>query len=187
VWCEKEALAPQIQPICERYGVHFAATRGFDSDSFARDTAKQLRSIAKPARVYYFGDHDPSGWWAAKSLEQRLFEFGANVEVYHAAVLPWQIGAWRLPTRHASKKDTRYTAFVREFGSDLAVEVDAIPPNILERLVTDAIKENIDTLAWRKAMMTEKAQRETTESVMKVWQQLEPGATISLSGAGGAA
>lgn len=181
VWCEKEALAPQIQPICEEYGVHFAATRGFDSDSFAHDTAKQLARINKPVKVYYFGDHDPSGWWAAKSLEQRLFEFGANVEVYHAAVLPEQIRDWNIPTRRASKKDTRYNAFVREFGSDLACEVDAIPPDRLAWMVHSVIKSDIAWGAWQRAELAEQAQRETTESVMRVWASLTPGTTIRMS------
>lgn len=178
VWCEKEALTPQIEPICQEFGVHYAATRGFDSESFAYETAEQLRHVPKPIRIYYLGDHDPSGWWAAKTMEEGLRQFRIRAEVYHVAVLPEQIRQYRLPTRRATKTDTRYAAFVREFGTDLAVEVDAIPPPLLARMVRHAIQENIEPDAWSRAQRNEELQRETTQSVMSVWSRMAPGEVL---------
>ncbi len=181
VWCEKEALSPQLEPICQHYGVHYASTRGFDSESFMYETAEQLRGITKPIVIYYLGDHDPSGWWVAKTLEQGLYDFGIDVAVYHLAVLPWQIRAWDLPVRRAGRKDSRYPGFVRAFGSDMAVEVDAITPDRLARMVQAAIESHIEPQAWSRAMVIEKEQRRTTESVMQIWKQLRQGNTVRLS------
>lgn len=180
VWSEKDSLSPLVEPICQEYGVHYAPMRGFDSETFCYETSEELKRIPKPIKIFYLGDHDPSGWWAAKTIEEDLAKFGVDAEVYHLAVLPNQIQDWYLSPRRASPSDSRYRAFVREFGSDLAVEVEAIRPDGIEWLVRNAILESIDRQAWNKALMLERVQRETTESVMQLWQQLTPGERVTL-------
>jgi hypothetical protein len=182
VWTEKDSLSPLVEPICQEFGMHYAPMRGFDSESFCSETAEELKKVQKPIRIYYLGDYDPSGWWAAKTIEEDLYTFGVDAEVYHLAVLPEQIQQWRLSPRRASTSDSRYRAFVRELGSDLAVEVEAIRPDIIDTLVREAIVDNISEMAWHKAMISEKAQRETTESVMRVWSRMEPGEILSAGG-----
>jgi hypothetical protein len=181
-WTEKDSLSPLVEPICQEFGMHYAPMRGFDSESFCSETAEELKKVQKPIRIYYLGDYDPSGWWAAKTIEEDLYTFGVDAEVYHLAVLPEQIQQWRLSPRRASTSDSRYRAFVRELGSDLAVEVEAIRPDIIDTLVREAIVDNISEMAWHKAMISEKAQRETTESVMRVWSRMEPGEILSAGG-----
>jgi len=181
IWCEKETLAPLIEPICDEYGVYFCPVRGFDSRSNIWKNAESLKAVKKPIRIFYLGDHDPSGWWIAKTTESTLAEFGVDAEVHQIATLPKQIIAWGLHGGHAKKTDSRYPAFVDAFGSDLAVETEAISPDYLEQLVRGAIRSCIDWERWEHAERIEQAQRQTTESIMKVWTQLKPGTTISLN------
>lgn len=175
VWCEKDALSNLISPVCQGYGVAFQALRGFDSESFAYESAKDIKTIGKPARIYYFGDHDPSGWWIARNLEPTLREFGADAHVEHVGVTPGQVARWGLPTRRAKPSDTRYRGFVEYFGSDRCTEVDAIPPDTLEQLIRSSIRRNIDHAAWFRARRSEELEKETLANVLELYGDVTPG------------
>jgi len=165
VWCEKDALTSIMNPVCQEYGVAFQALRGFDSESFAYESAKDIKAIGKPAMIYYFGDHDASGWWIASGLEPQLRSFGADATVLQMGVTPWQVEVMGLPTRRAKTTDSRYRGFVQRFGSDLCTEVDAIPPNTLEDLIRSCILRNIDRDAWFRVQREERLERETLDSL----------------------
>ena len=175
IWCEKDALTPVINPVCQRYGVTFCAIRGFDSETFTYVSSQDLKAVGKPAVIYYFGDHDPSGWFLAKGLQDDLRRFGAEVWVYPVAVKPAQVAQWNLPTRRAKRTDSRYAAFVQEFGSDLCTEVDAIPPTILRQLVEECIRSEIDFEMWARTENIEDLERETLENVLQLYGDVSPG------------
>jgi len=54
-------------------------------------------------------------------------------------VTPQQIAVWSLPTRPTKQGDSRYAGFRGE-----SVEVDAIPPDTLRALATEAIAQHVD-------------------------------------------
>jgi hypothetical protein len=129
VWCEKDALAGVLMPVTSEYDVPLMVARGYSSETFAYNAAEVMRETGKPCYVYYVGDFDPSGWQMARSLEQKLAEFGAPVVFERLAVNPDQIQAWDLPTRPSKVSDTRCKAFFAEFGDGTeSVELDAIHP-----------------------------------------------------------
>ena len=179
IWCEKEALLGVIAPVCDEYGVTFVAAKGFDSESLAYESAQELRELGKPTHVYYFGDHDPSGWWIANKLEQRIRDFGADVRVRHMAVHPFQVEDWGLPTRQAKKSDSRLRGFLQRFGSDSCTELDAVPPNVLQGYVRHCIEAEIDQEAWARVRMGEEAERITLESMAVL--NLQPGIRYSMN------
>ena len=145
VWCEKDALAGVLMPVTREYDVPLMVARGYSSETFAYNAAEAMRETGKPCYVYYVGDFDPSGWQMARSLEQKLAEFGAPVVFERLAVNPDQIWAWDLPTRPSKVSDTRCKAFFAEFGDGTeSVELDAIHPDLLRGLVRDAIERHID-------------------------------------------
>jgi hypothetical protein len=165
VWCEKDALSNIMDPVCQEFGVAFQALRGFDSESFSYESAKDIKAIGKPAVIYYFGDHDPSGWWIASGLEPQLRSFDADATVHLVGVTPSQVRQMRLPTRRAKPTDSRYRGFVERFGSDICTEVDAIPPNTLADLIRSCIRRNIDSDAWFRVQREERLERETLDSL----------------------
>ena len=175
IWCEKDALTPIINPVCQDYGVTFCALRGFDSESFTYTSAQDLLRIGKPIQILYLGDHDPSGWFIAKGLEADLRTFGVKVSVELLAVYPHQVATMRLPTRAAKRSDTRFPAFFREFGSDRCTEVDAIPPTELQALVRQGIEEHIDFESWGRMQRVEELERETLENVIEIFGDAAPG------------
>jgi hypothetical protein len=76
-WCEKDALAAVLMPITREYEVPLMVARGYSAETFAYNAAEAMRETGKPCYVYYVGDFDPSAWQMARSLEQKLAEFGA--------------------------------------------------------------------------------------------------------------
>jgi hypothetical protein len=132
-------------PVTREYDVPLMVARGHSSETFAYNAAEAMRETGKPCYVYYVGDFDPSGWQMARSLEQKLTEFGAPVVFERLAVNPEQIQAWDLPTRPSKVTDTRCKAFFAELGDGTeSVELDAIHPDLLRGLVRDAIEQHID-------------------------------------------
>lgn len=170
VWCEKDALSGVIQPVCERWGVTYVATRGFPSVTLRYESAMALRDSGKPTRVYYFGDHDASGRTISANLEAELRQHGAQVQVLRIALEPEQIADYRLPTRPGKETDSRQAKFAARYG-DASVELDALPPHVLEALVESCIEREIDQDRWARTERVEALERQTLASIVRIpWQ-----------------
>ncbi len=169
VWCEKDALSGVIRPICQEYGVTYVACRGFPSITLRYDSARVFRDAGKPVHVYYFGDHDPSGRAISDNLERELRQHGAAVTVTRVALEPEQIRRFRLPTRPGKSSDSRLARFAAEFGNS-CVELDALPPVVLENLVGTAIWSEIDRREWARMKEVEESERDTLDMLVR-WSQ----------------
>jgi len=171
VWCEKDALAGVLMMVTREYDVPLMVARGYSSETFAYNAAEAMRETGKPCFVYYVGDFDPSGWQMARSLEQKLAEFGTPVVFERLAVNPEQIQVWDLPTRPSKVSDTRCKAFFAEFGDGTeSVELDAIHPDLLRGLVRDAIEQHaieqhVDHAHLEALRREEGAARETLQEL----------------------
>ena len=165
VWCEKDALTGVIQPVCERYGVTYVATRGFPSITLRYESARAIVDTGKPARIFYFGDHDASGQQISANLPAELRQHGADVTVERVALDPWQVNLYRLPTRPGKRSDSRHAAFAAEFG-DASVELDALSPSKLVDLVETAVLSEIDPVEWARAVAVEELEKETLASIV---------------------
>jgi hypothetical protein len=140
-------------------------TRGYASLSYLYDAAQVYESKNKPVYVYYLGDYDPSGMDITNSVEKRMREFAPNSEIHFAriAVTPYQIKAFNLPTRPTKTTDTRS----RNFESDVSVELDAIPADVLTDLIDYYIRKHIDADEYYELQRIEKLERESFEWVAK--------------------
>lgn len=142
IWLEKDALSGVLYDITGEYGVPMPVTRGYSSETFLYDAADILKAIEKPIYIYHFGDFDPSGRDAARDIADKLRGFGAVFEFIEAAVTERQVIEMQLPTRPTKQTDTRAGAWLAS-GQE-SVELDAIPPNILRRMVRSIIEGHID-------------------------------------------
>jgi len=84
-----------------------------------------------------------------------------DVEFDRIAVTREQIERYKLPTRPAKAGDTR----ARDWEGG-CVEVDAMPPAELRRLVQDAITERITPWEWTQLQKTEAAEKETLQQLI---------------------
>lgn len=71
-WFEKDAIIGVIEDITRKYDIKIRPLRGQSSLTFLHDAAWELFQIEKPIYIYYFGDHDPSGYSIEDSARERL-------------------------------------------------------------------------------------------------------------------
>lgn len=78
-----------------------------------------------------------------------------DIHFKRVAVTPEQIESMKLPTRPTKRTDTR----VKNFDGE-SVEVDAIPPKELRKIVSDCITQHIDHDAYEVLQQAEAGERE---------------------------
>lgn len=169
VWLEKDALSGVLSEETRRYDVPLMVTRGYPSLTFLNSSALALASQQRPAYVYYFGDHDPSGVDIPLKVEAGLRRYAPDAEIYfeRVAVNPVQIAAWNLPTRPTKKTDSRAKSFKGE-----SVEVDAIPPVELRALTRDCIERHLNS---RRLEALQLVEREERRQLLAMAEQLRGG------------
>jgi hypothetical protein len=167
IWIEKDALAGVIYPtVVEDWGLDLYVNRGFTSLSYLHSAARTILAVGKPTHIYILSDFDPSGKCAADKVGEGLEEFlGGRVDVtiHDLAVTAEQIAAWGLPSRPTKTKDnTHYRKFAETYGEGTeSVELDAIRPDMLRKLVSDAIEGHwTDPRGLAAIKETEEAERE---------------------------
>ena len=154
IWIEKDALSSIFTRIAADYTIPVVVCRGFSSVSFLNDFRTRLRyHDDKIPVMLYFGDFDPSGVEMLEAMKTTLTEelrvFGA--EFKRIALLKEDIFTYRLPHHpNALKKtDTRAKKHLEKYG-ELAVELDALRPDILEGKIEDAIETELDRDAFNE-------------------------------------
>lgn len=140
VWLEKDALSGVIYPVTSEFDVPLMVARGYSSLTFLHEAAEYMAGENRPVYVYHLGDRDPSGVDAANKIESTLRELapGAEIHFERLAVLPEQVSAWSLPTRPTKMSDSRSRNWIGD-----SVELDAVHPDALRKLVRNAIERHI--------------------------------------------
>jgi len=165
VWCEKQALEAIFERVTDRYDIFYLSCRGYSSLTVLYEAAKRFRSTGKETHVLYFGDFDPSGEDMLRDIRDRLdfWALGAPITVHKIALTQAQIEEYRLPPIPAKESDTRTAGFVAEHGELSAVELDAVPPNVLPDIIEDAIRSFLDMAEFQR-------QRDIEEGEERDWQ-----------------
>ncbi len=143
VWIEKKALQGVFQRPCEKLDVALAPCKGYPSLTFLNEATKRfydMKDEGKTPIILYFGDYDPSGEDIPRSVEETLERMGCPVEVKRIALMQHQVEAWKLPPAPAKLGDSR----TANWGGLGQVELDAVEPKKLMKLVEDAINVYLD-------------------------------------------
>lgn len=144
LWVEKDALAGVLEPLSQRYHVTLMVNRGYSSQSAMYESAVRFKQKKKRRlHLLYLGDHDPSGEDMVRDVADRLVTFGAPVNVRKIALTMAQVEEYNPPPNPAKMSDSRAQAYVDQHGAE-SWEVDALPPNVLEDLIREAIEDLFD-------------------------------------------
>lgn len=169
---EKDALAGVLESTCHEYDVPLLAAKGYPSVSSVRDLVlKEImphmypdwKGRANPGQpksredrqvitFLHMGDHDPSGIDMSRDLEERLTIFGEGQFILNfkrIALNMEQIEERNPPPNPAKSTDSRFKDYQDKFG-DESWELDALPPDYLNQLLTDEITALIDDDAWKE-------------------------------------
>jgi hypothetical protein len=165
-WVEKDALSGIFADALAPYGVTFNVGRGFDSATSVKGAADRYGDGAG-VTVLYFGDFDPSGEDMVRSFRERLLELGSEPEIIKCALTFEDIERYSLPPDFTKATDTRSAAFVERYG-DVAVELDALPRNVLRReRLTDEVETRMDPEALEHTRGAERADRERLDELLE--------------------
>lgn len=101
-------------------------------------------AIVRQPILLYLGDHDPSGEDMVRDVRERLQMFGVHeIEVYKIALTMDQVQQYNPPPNPAKITDPRAADYIKKYGHE-SWEVDALPPQVLSKLITENIKEHLD-------------------------------------------
>jgi hypothetical protein len=155
---EAQGMVPQIERIAAPYGIAVHSSGGFDSVTAKYQLAERLGQY-EAVEVLHLGDHDPSGVHLFLSLaddvETLATDLGLDVDIEFTrlAVIPEQVRTLRLPTAPPKPTDRR------RFEGD-TVQLEAIPPDALARIVREAIEERLDRAAYETVLAEEEKGRQ---------------------------
>jgi hypothetical protein len=170
VWLEKEALVGIVEPMTRKWNVPLIPARGYASITLLHDAAKDLERKDRPAKIFQFGDYDPSGQDALRAVQDDLPLLAPKtakkgIEFHIVAVTPEQIEEMNLPTRPKKITDPRS----KSFESDENVELDAIEPDVLRRMVDEVLQAQFPPDAQKE---NERLQEEGREEIRRRLQEL---------------
>ena len=174
VWVEKEALSRLFEQACEPFRVITFPSRGYSSftkvmeakDRFDEADNPNTDEEAKDMIILHFGDHDPSGIDMTRDLKRRFDEYGATVEIKRIGLNIDQVRRLNLPSNPTKVASQGRESYLTQFG-DECWELDAIPPDLLQTWVRDAIIAEVDANAWNETKERIQEDREKIKQALE--------------------
>lgn len=149
VWAESDSIAGTAWPAVDEWGLPLFVTRGFASETFLWNSAQQWWGNVV---VLYIGDYDPHGVLIEEVARERMQAFsGASVEWERIAITADQVAEYNLPASYGGH----------------GVEAEALDPETLRRLLTQAITRYVDEASVEVIRSAERAEREILERIVE--------------------
>jgi len=136
--------------VCDEFDIPYFSCRGYTSQSEMWAASRQAGFVPRADSDHLsFGDHDPSGKDMTRDITERLEMFMGGLEVKRMALNMNQVEQYDPPPNPAKTTDSRYGAYIAEFG-DESWELDALEPAVIAALIRSAVTELIDPVQWTK-------------------------------------
>lgn len=177
VWVEKEALGAVVARTCDRFRVPHMACKGYLSASEAWRAGRRIKhqmDAHKDCVIIHLGDHDPSGIDMTRDNQDRIDLFAEETGAYvrRIALNMDQVEEYDPPPNPAKEKDSRAKDYIRKFG-DTSWELDALEPKVLDTMITNAIKDYIDTSRWNETLDSEQSAKHHLELLGDNWEAVK--------------
>ena len=163
---EKAGIVNQLQLWFGDLGVPILALGGYDSQSHVDVVVRHAQEQGRPAVLLYAGDHDPSGHDILRDFIERTDCWKHTRRV---ALTPEQVDEHQLPEAMGKTTDSRAKGFVERFGRLVQVELDALPPDVLRVLFSDAVAEFWDTSTYEAVVARETTERAALREMANTW------------------
>ena len=166
VWLEKDALSGIFETLLDPYGVTLNVGRGYDGWDSIHNAAMRYLDWGGDVAILYFGDLDPSGEDMVRSLGVRLGFFQTSPEITKCALTLADVERYHLPPDFTKATDSRQAAFVLRWG-DIAVELDALPVDVLESRLEYEVRQRLDLSALTTIRDLETTERRQMAELLK--------------------
>lgn len=165
VWCEAAGMLPQLQQACAGLPVQIRSSGGMDSVTAKYDLARDC--IGKTSVVLHVGDYDPTGLsifhQLALDVPQMMFDMGESKVRYECrriTIEPQHVAEFGLLTGQIKSTDTTKRWYPGINGNPYATcEAEALPPDLLSKLVRTAVEAEIDLDAVHDLTLEQIAER----------------------------
>lgn len=174
VWIEKDALVGVVEPACNRWRVPYFACRGYTSQSEQYTAGKRLAAQARRKKVivFHLGDHDPSGIDMTRDNDDRLAMFSNERVSVRRLALNWdQVEQYDPPPNPTKDTDSRSGDYRDKFGES-CWELDALDPTVINDLLEDNIKAQINHEDWEDDLNAERVVRSKLNDLQKSWTRV---------------
>jgi len=176
VWIEKDALAGVFEGVCNELRVPYFAARGYNSQSEQWAAGMRLKGYCQKKKtpvILHFGDHDPSGLDMTRdnATRLRMFMRPYPTDFRRIALNMVQVEEYGPPPNPAKTTDSRYAAYIREYGES-SWELDALDPATLAALVRAEIEALLDPERWAAAREREESARARLAAVADRWDEV---------------
>ena len=169
LWVEKQALAGVLEPLAREFHITLMVNKGYSSASAMYEAAQRANECPGGMNpvVLYLGDHDPSGCDMVRDIKDRLEEFGVeNLLVEKVALTMEQVERYDPPPNPAKIADSRARAYIERYG-DKSWEVDALPPDVLAKLIREAVGKLVDMPRMKKIEAREESDKKRLRQMLK--------------------
>ena len=120
----------------------------------------------KVDELLYIGDLDPSGEDMVRDIQARLNMLGSNVDVKKIALKIEQVQFYNPPPNPTKKTDPRSREFIEKYGAS-SWEVDALRPEVLNKLLIDEIEKYVDMDLMNQIIDEEMGEKEELMNKIK--------------------
>ena len=157
---EKAGLVMQLTSWFGELGIPILALGGYSSQTYVDEVSEDVYDRGRPAVLLYAGDFDPSGEDIDRDFVARTGCFDTVVRV---ALDASQVTAYDLPPAMGKGTDSRASRFIARHGTLVQVELDALPPDVLEQLYRDALLPFWDESVYEAVIAREADERQALE------------------------
>ncbi len=151
VWVEKDALSSLVSQACRKYRILTFPSRGYSSFTKIKEGIDRLSYLEDKEQIciLHLADHDPSGLGMTQDLKNRFAKYDADfIEVERIALNIEQVREFDLRPNPVKRADSRAAEYVQAFGTE-CWELDALPPDELQKIIVAEIETYIDLDAWK--------------------------------------
>jgi hypothetical protein len=156
---EKLTVEIIVQDVARDYGIPITVGRGYSSTPPRWKMAQRFRASGKEKLILLIvSDFDPEGEDIAHSFARSMRDdFDVRqIEPMKVALTHEQVRELGLPPNFKAKeKSSRYRRFVEKYGDDV-FELEAVPPETLQRILREAVDGVIDLAAFNSEVDAEK-------------------------------
>lgn len=166
VWVEKDALVDIVGQACRPLDIPYFSCRGYTSQSEMWGAAQRfIRQDYREGRyIIHLGDHDPSGIDMTRDIQERLYMFGADVEVKRIALTMEQVDTYNPPPNPAKITDSRCGKYIDEYGEE-SWELDALEPQMLVSLITNEVTSLRDDDLYHAIVRREEQEKDELQLI----------------------
>jgi hypothetical protein len=159
VFAEKNTVMPILSPVVDEFCIRLTAMRGYISLPPRIELANRFHASGKKKLVLLIlSDLDPDGVEIGQSLARSMRDDFGIGELYpvRVALTREQVVEHQLPPQlKAKSSSSQYSKFARQFGDD-AYELEALPPEVLQGILRNAIEDALDIRAFNSEVAAEK-------------------------------